>query len=236
MKSLLIAGTDTDTGKSVLTTALIAYWQTYYPERSFGVMKPIQSGVGDLELYLDLFTLDQSPESITPLYLQTPVAPPIAAEVENRIIDLAPIWQAFTRLQESKEWAIVEGLGGLGSPITHELVIADLARDWKLPTVLVVPVKLGAIAQTVANVALARQYRVPLIGLVLNCTHPCTPTEQEHWAPIHLIESLTQMPILGTIPYLENPRDLKQLTQAAANLDLERLFNPLKITGSIAPL
>lgn len=229
MKSLLIAGTDTDTGKSVLTTALIAYWQTYYKDRSLGVMKPIQSGVGDLELYLDLFTLDQSSESITPLYLQTPVAPPIAAEVENKTIDLAPIWQAFTRLQKSKEWVLMEGLGGLGSPITHELVIADLARDWKLPTVLVVPVKLGAIAQTVANVALARQYRVPLIGLVLNCTHPCTLTEQEHWAPIDLIESLTQMPILGTLPYLENPRDVSQLTQAAANLDLERFFNPLKI-------
>jgi hypothetical protein len=37
------------------------------------------------------------------------------------------------------------------------------------------------------------------------------------------------MPILGTLPYLENPRDVKKLTQAAANLDLERLFQPLKI-------
>ncbi len=222
--TLLIAGTDTAAGKTLLTTALIAYGQTCYPHRSLGLMKPIQSGVGDLEHYLTLFTLDQSPESITPLYFQTPVAPPIAAEVENRAIDLAPIWHTLTSLQKTKEWLLVEGLGGLGSPVTHELVVADLARDWHLPTVLVIPVKLGAIAQTVANVALARHYRVPLIGLVLNCIHPLSPLQQAQWAPIALIEALTQTPVLGTLPYLENPTDTHQLTQACAHLDLERFF------------
>jgi len=63
---------------------------------------------------------------------------------------------------------LVEALGGLGSPVSEEFTVADLA-EWRLPTVLVVPVKLGAIAQAVANVALARPSRVHLKGIVLNC-------------------------------------------------------------------
>ncbi|MFM6307510.1 MAG: ATP-dependent dethiobiotin synthetase BioD, partial [Dolichospermum sp.] len=84
MKTLLITGTDTEAGKTVVTTALAAYWQKYYPQRSLGIMKPIQSGIGDRELYQTLFSLEQSPEEITPLYFQAPLAPPIAAAKENR--------------------------------------------------------------------------------------------------------------------------------------------------------
>ena len=97
MNALLIAGTDTDAGKTVLTTALAAYWQTYCTSRRLGIMKPIQSGLGDRELYTRLFHLDQSPEEITPLYFQAPLAPPLAADREGRRIELELAWQGFAR-------------------------------------------------------------------------------------------------------------------------------------------
>ncbi|MGL5135229.1 MAG: AAA family ATPase, partial [Planktothrix sp.] len=91
-KTLLIAGTDTNVGKTVLTTALISYWQTYYLSRSLGVFKPIQTGQGDRELYTQLFTLNQSIEEINPLHFAAPLAPPIAAELEGKIVDLKLVW------------------------------------------------------------------------------------------------------------------------------------------------
>ncbi|MEW6498748.1 MAG: dethiobiotin synthase [Cyanobacteriota bacterium] len=224
MNVLLITGTDTGTGKTVLTSALAAYWQTYRPQESLGIFKPIQTGIGDCELYQQLFDLKQTPEQITPLHFQTPVAPPVAAEYEGRSVDLGLVWQAFNTLQQQRQWVLVEALGGLGSPITHELTVADLARDWRLPVVLVVPVKLGAIAQAVANVALARSSGVQLQGIILNCVQPCSEEEQRNWAPIDLIESLTNVRVLGTLPYLADPTDLSKLAQTASNLDLERLM------------
>ncbi len=119
---------------------------------------------------------------------------------------------------------LVEALGGLGSPVTYEITVADLARDWRLPVVLTVPVKLGAIAQAVANVALARQSRVHLQGIVLNCVQPCSLEEVADWAPRDLIQTLTHTPVLGTVPHLSDPADLSKLAQIAANLDLERLI------------
>jgi dethiobiotin synthetase len=229
LNALLITATDTESGKTLLTTALAAYWQKYCSARSLGIMKPIQSGVGDREWYQQLFTLEQSAEEITPLYFQAPLAPPIAAAQENRRVDLAVVWQAFTALCQRRDFVLVEALGGLGSPVTDELTVADLAGDWCLPTVLVVPVRLGTIAQAVANVALARQARINLVGIVLNCVQPRTDEEIANWTPADLIQSLTNIPILGCLPYLENPAELDKLAQVASNLDLECLLPFAKV-------
>ncbi len=225
MNVLLITGTDTETGKTVLTCALAAYLQTYRPQESLGILKPLQTGTGDRELYQNRFDLSQTLEEITPLHFQTPVAPPVAAEREGRLIDLGRAWQAFETLRQQRQWVLVEALGGLGSPITHELTVADLARDWRLPVVLVVPVKLGAIAQAVANVALARQSGIHLKGIVLNCVNSCSDQEIADWAPIDLIQSLTNIPVLGIMPHLADLADLSKLAQVASNLDLERLLS-----------
>ncbi|MEH2433427.1 MAG: dethiobiotin synthase [Nostoc sp.] len=223
LNTLLITGTDTEAGKTVLTTALAAYWQKYYPQRSLGIMKPIQSGIGDREWYQKLFTLEQSLEEITPLYFRAPLAPPIAAARENRQVDLAVVWQALSKLRSQRDFVLIEALGGLGSPITEELTVADLAGEWRLPTVLVVPVRLGAIAQAVANVALARQARINLKGIVLNCVQRRTDAEIADWTPPQLIQSLTNIPVLGCLPNLDSLTDLDKLAQVASDLDLEML-------------
>jgi len=187
-------------------------------------MKPIQAGVGDRELYNQLFSLEQSLAEITPLYFDLPLAPPIAAARAEQRVDLELVWQALVRLCGARDRVLVEALGGLGSPVSDELTVADIAADWRLPTVLVVPVRLGAIAQAVANVALARSTRVPLKGIVLNCIQPCSEQEIADWAPAELIQSLTCTPVLGCLSYLDDLSNLSKLAQAASNLDLEHLL------------
>jgi dethiobiotin synthetase len=98
--------------------------------------------------------------------------------------------------------------------------------------VLVVPVKLGAIGQAVANVALARQTGLEVRGLVLNCTQPSAVEAIAQWAPADLISRLTQVPVLGTLPYLSDPEDVSALSAIAANLALEAIWPmPLPISG-----
>lgn len=224
MAALLIAGSNTDSGKTILTAALIAYWQQYCWTYKLGVCKPVQSGVGDRELYRRMFDLKQTDEQLNPLWYKAPVAPPLAAAMEGKRVDLAKAWQVFSQLESEKDWVLVEGAGGLGSPITAEMTVAELAYQWRLPTVLVVPVRLGAIANSVANVALAEKTKIKLEGIVLSCTQPMTQSQLENWAPVELIESLTRVPVLGVLPYLKQVRDTEALSDAAAQLDLERLM------------
>lgn len=232
MSTLLIVATDTDAGKTVLTTALTAYWQKYRSRDTLALLKLMQTGVGDCETYQRLFSLSQPPETLAPLRFEAPLAPPVAAAKEGRAIDLAPVWQTLQRLQQDYEFVLVEALGGLGTPVTDELIVADLARDWQLEAVLVVPVRLGAIAQTVANVALARQAKVKLKGIVLNCNCVEAESRLDDLTPIDLIEALTHIPVLGTIPYLNDPNDLTELEKDASNLDLERLLPAQKYLAS----
>ncbi|ESA34425.1 dethiobiotin synthase [Leptolyngbya sp. Heron Island J] len=224
MSGLLVAATDTECGKTVLTCALVAYWRQYCSPRRLGVLKPVQSGIGDRELFQQVFNLEQSLEELNPVFYQAPLAPPIAAALENTIVDLTPAWQRYVALQNTCDWVLVEGLGGLGSPVTDELTVADLAADWRLPVVLVVPVKLGAIAATVANVALARQHRLQLQGIVLNCTTPEAEDKVEQLTPPDMISNLTRIPVLGVLPHFSDPTNIEQLSSAARTLSLEAIM------------
>ncbi|QDZ39281.1 ATP-dependent dethiobiotin synthetase BioD [Euhalothece natronophila Z-M001] len=225
MTTLLITGTDTEIGKTVVTLSLTAYWHKYCAWEKLGIMKLIQTGSpGDSHLYQQLFQWQQETALINPVSYQSPIAPPLAAEKENQPVNLTTIWEGLTTLQSQKEVVLVEALGGLGSPITFEMTVADIAAAWQLPIILVVPVKLGAIAQTVANVALARQHQVSIKGVIFNCVSAEAENNQHNWTPSELISNLCQVPILGTIPYLSNPSDLEKLAQVASNLELEYLW------------
>jgi dethiobiotin synthetase len=224
MTTLLIAGTDTDAGKTVVTTALVAYFLRYFPEKSSGLMKFMQTGIGDREWYEQIF--GQKLAIVTPLHFTAPLAPPIAAALEGRPIPLEIVWKALQDLQQHQDLVFVEALGGLGSPVTWELTVADIAGDWRLPTILVVPVKLGAIAHTVANIALARQQGIDIRGIVLNCVEPRTPQQIEEWTPIDLIQSLTRYPVIGVMPFVEDRSDFEKLASIVDHWQIDRCLKP----------
>jgi dethiobiotin synthetase len=224
MPSLLITSTDTEVGKTFTTCALAAYYQTHFPSKKLGIMKLIQCGSGDREIYADLFELDQSPSELNPLYFDAPLAPPLAAARAGRLIDLATAWQNLQNLQQRCDLVLIEGLGGLGSPVTAELTLADIAHEWRLPILLVVPVKLGSIGQTVANVALAAHTGVDLRGIILNCAQPVTDQDIADFAPADLIVNLTRKPVLGCLPYLQAAHSIENLAKAAASLEWEMML------------
>ncbi len=232
--SLLITGTDTNVGKTFVTTALVYYAQKYLTDSSLGLLKLMQTGIGDRELYEKLFgnleppaTSDDSKllKIATPLHFQAPLAPPIAADREGKTIDLSVVWQCLSKLQQQQDLVLIEALGGLGSPVTHELTVADLAAQWRLPTVLVVPIKLGAIAHAVANVALARSLKIDLRGIILSCCELYdSETELNSLAPEDLIESLTQVPVLGKLPFIEDLTAGDALAKIVSDWDWELMF------------
>ena len=232
--SLLITGTDTNVGKTFVTTALVYYAQKYLTDSSLGLLKLMQTGIGDRELYEKLFgnleptaTSEDSKllEIATPLHFQAPLAPPIAADREGKTIDLSVVWQCLSKLQQQQDLVLIEALGGLGSPVTHELTVADLAAQWRLPTVLVVPIKLGAIAHAVANVALARSLKIDLRGIILSCCELYdSETELNSLAPEDLIESLTQVPVLGKLPFIEDLTAGDALAKIVSDWDWELMF------------
>jgi len=222
-QTLLISGTDTEIGKTIVTSALLSYWRIYRTVEKIAVCKPLQAGPGDREWYSQVFDLSQPPETLNPLYYELPLAPPLAAKRAGKVIDLLPAWQAIQQLQTQFDWVLVEGVGSLGSPVTDELIVADIARDWRLPIVLVVPIRLGCVGQAVAHVALARQFGLDIRGIVLNATSVLSTEEIQQWAPIDMIQALTQVPVIGQVSHLSDPTNQTALADVASGWDLEAL-------------
>ncbi|PSB09732.1 ATP-dependent dethiobiotin synthetase BioD [Pleurocapsa sp. CCALA 161] len=230
MTTLLIAGTDTDVGKTFVTIALTVYWQKYRLNQDnngqnlLSIFKLMQTGVGDVELYQRLFADVAGIEIVPPLRFEAALAPPIAAAKEGRKINLKEVWEKFSIAEQKSQLVLLESLGGLGSPVTEELTVGDIAGDWRLPTVLVVPVKLGAIAHSVANVALARSLKIDLRGIILNCSQLEAVGRTEDLTPIGLIQSLTNVPVIGTLPYAKDWDNSDRIAQKVANWDLELIL------------
>jgi len=209
-KTLMIAGTNLGVGKSLLARSIAAYAHIHHPQKQVATLKLIETG-----------TQTPSPYAVT--HFPAALVPPLAAAQAEQKLDLGKLWQTYSVQQQQQDLLLVEGWGGLGDPITAELTGADLAKDWRLPTVLVVPVGAGAIGQTVAHVALARDHQIELVGIVFNCLQTYRAARLEELCSIDLIQPLVQVPILGIIPQLLATEDKSKLAQVASHLNLEIL-------------
>lgn len=217
MSNLLIVGTDTGVGKTILTAALAAY-ALRCGER-VAIVKCVQCGPGDGETYRALF--GEAVPVILPQVFAAPLAPPLAAEREGSAVDLARLWQCYSEARALTDWVLVEGVGGVGCPLTLDATVADLGRDWRIPAVLVAPVRLGAVGQIVAAVGYSRAVGLDLRAIVLSRAVEPLEGDPDDLAPVPLIENLCRLPVLGTLPRLSAEPDQSVLAAAAAGLWLE---------------
>ncbi len=104
--------------------------------------------------------------------LRAPISPHAAARLEGRIIDRDALVRAAPT---TGDLVIVEGAGGLLSPLNDELLMADLASALAFPLVIVVDDALGAINRALLTIEAARHRRLPIGAVVLNRTRPDDP-------------------------------------------------------------
>ncbi|MCH5285307.1 MAG: dethiobiotin synthase [Akkermansiaceae bacterium] len=188
-----ITGTDTEIGKTHTTCALLRDLRA----RGLNAMgfKPLACGdrsdpramraaVGDPTLSLDL---------INPIYLRAATAPYIAAELEQRPLQLTELTAAYHRLAEQYNPILVEGAGGWEAPLAPGLTMADLAAALALPVILVVANKLGAVNHTILTVQAIRARGLQCRAIILN--HIGEEWDAASVTNRRLIEEFTGIPV-----------------------------------------
>jgi dethiobiotin synthetase len=176
-RGLFITGSDTGVGKTYVT-ALIARSLRNRGLR-VGVYKPVASGCRSASGHLisdDAETLWQAAgcsgdlERVCPQRFAAPLAPHLAAAVEGKIVDSGLLRAGIEYWQERSDVILVEGAGGLMSPLTPDEYNADLALDLGYPLVIVVANRIGAINQALSTLIAAAKFQegLPLAGIVLN--------------------------------------------------------------------
>jgi dethiobiotin synthetase len=207
IRSILVTGTDTGVGKTLVSGGIAAALARRGID--VGVMKPFATGaarvggrlVSDDARFLQRAAGVEDPlDLINPSCLRPPLAPSMAAEVAGTKIDLKAVEGAWRVLKARHSTMIVEGVGGLLVPLSTGLTVADLARRWKLPLVIVTRPALGTINHTKLTVLAARSYKLKVLGLVINSAVAARRGLAERLNPAALAEE-TGLPILGEIPY-----------------------------------
>lgn len=192
---LFVTGTDTEVGKTYVTS-LIAAELTAAGKR-VGVYKPVASGCelyGDALVSSDAVLLRDaageplSLDAVCPQRFKAPVAPNRAAAMEGKQVNPQLLRTGVEPWLESFDIVLVEGAGGLLSPLSDDDYTADLAIDFAenygWPLVIVAPNRLGTINATLQTIITAKAYRsgVPVAGVVLNQVdeHPDISAASNH--------------------------------------------------------
>jgi dethiobiotin synthetase len=174
---LFITGTGTGVGKTYVA-ALIAR-ALRRAGRRVGVYKPVASGCetrGGQLASPDAVALWEAAgrpgtlEQVCPQLFAAPLAPPLAARAAGQLVDVRRLRDGIQPWRESSDVVLVEGAGGLMSPVSDDDYNADLAKDFGFPLVVVTANALGTINATLQTLITAGTYGngLPVAGIVLN--------------------------------------------------------------------
>ncbi|MDM7936597.1 MAG: dethiobiotin synthase [Cyanobium sp. CZS 48M] len=192
MTRLVVCGTDTDVGKTVVSALLVQGLGAHY-------WKPVQCGLeegGDTARVAALLGLtpSEAAERLLPeaYRFNHPVSPHWAAELEQRPIELERLALPLVRGP-----LVVETAGGLLVPLRLDSLQIDQISRWGLPVLLVARSGLGTLNHTLLSVEALRTRGIPLLGLVLNGPlHPDNPRTLETMTGARVLACLPPLPRL----------------------------------------
>jgi len=207
-----VTGTDTDVGKTRISTALL-HWLTQAGWRSAG-FKPVAAGTSlmdgdwvndDVRALREASSLPLTDAEVGPYQFETACAPHIAAALEHKTIDRAEILRTAHALATRADWLVIEGVGGFCVPLGPDWDSADLADDLKLPILLVVGLRLGCINHALLTAHAIRARGLRLAGWIGNCVSPAMPWLDENVATLQQRFESQNIPCLGLVPWLAQP-------------------------------
>jgi dethiobiotin synthetase len=174
--ALFVAGAHTDIGKTHVACALIR------AARARGIacdaFKPVLSDFDPAAAAASdagrlLAALGRPPgelDAISPLRFAAPLAPPLAARREGARLVMADVLERCRAwlAQSRAELKLLEGAGGLMSPIAEDGTALDLPGRLALPSVLVGGAYLGAVSHTLTALEVLRGRGLPVRAVVVS--------------------------------------------------------------------
>lgn len=165
--NFFVTGTDTEVGKTFFTALLIRALRGAGID-AVGFKPVVCGGWEDADALVAAADGAETRETTCPYHFSMPAAPLTASWAEERIIDPARIIEAYEKVAARHEMVIVEGVGGWRVPITADWSVADFAAKLKLPVIVVVKNRLGAINHTLLTLESIVRCGLECAGLVLN--------------------------------------------------------------------
>ncbi len=220
-----VTGTDTDSGKSLITAALLHKARTAEKLRTLG-LKPVASGChqtaegwrnSDAELLMSESTLTLEYDRINPFTFEPAIAPHIAAADVG--VDISPesVISALDFTQYAMaDFCLMEGAGGWRLPLGNNRYLSEVVAALGLPVIIVVNMRLGALNHALLTRDVIRMDGLEVAGWVANTAGKQMARYAENLASL---KEMMEVPCLGEVPHLAKPTP----AAIAAYLDLAPL-------------
>ncbi len=205
MKKLLVAGTDTGVGKTVVTGCLANF--LLKKGASVITQKWVETGSSegssqDIDSHLKMMGKDRKDFSryrslMAPYVFSFPASPHLASRLEAKSISCKKIKKAFLELSRSFDFVIAEAAGGVLVPLDSRHLLIDIAKDLSLPVLLVAENRLGSINHTLLSVEALRSRGMEILGIVFNNIKNCDKKILED--NVRIIRRLSGVSILGVL-------------------------------------
>ncbi|MEK0360636.1 MAG: dethiobiotin synthase [Nitrosopumilus sp.] len=226
MKSLFIAGTDTDVGKTYIAAGLAVTFRNMGID--VGVMKPFAAGRAQKKGYKseDIVILSKAakacdPEKlVNPQFFKIPASPYTAWKTLKTKPKISIILSSFKKLTKLHDMILVEGMGGIMTPILKDYYITNLIKEMKIPAVIVTRSKIGTVNHTIMTCKMCEKYKIPVKGIIINNFddgYPIPELKRD-------LQNLTGIKVLGSIPFIKNMSDTSLHRIFKKNIDLKTLI------------
>jgi dethiobiotin synthetase len=207
MKGIFVTSTDTGAGKTVVTGLLARYLS----EKGIRAItqKWIQTGKEqDIDMHLNLMNRKKQDFrgflfDMVPYKFRLPASPHLAAKHERRRIDKDTIFRSFLRLFSDFDFVVAEGTGGALVPYSGKNLLIDIARELKMPVLIVAENRLGVINHTMLTIEAIKRRNMKMAGIVFNAPAARVSKVILKDNP-EVIKRLSGEKILGCLPRLQD--------------------------------
>lgn len=209
MKRWFITGTDTEIGKTYVSSALIEHLVDK-GHRVAG-MKPVASGCvktadglrnEDALRLMAAANVELPYEVVNPYAFEPAIAPHIAAEKAGQEIDPALVSSRAESIEA--DYLIIEGVGGWCVPLGNGRMLVELARATADEVILVIGMRLGCINHGLLTAAQIERDGCILKGWIANHVDPDMQVQSEN---IKTLQALMPCPMLGSMPWVNSNKN-----------------------------
>ncbi|MGQ0792260.1 MAG: dethiobiotin synthase [Nitrosopumilaceae archaeon] len=227
LKSYFITGTDTDVGKTFVTAGIASAMKKMGID--IGIMKPFAAGaeqtIGyksqDVQLLSKAAQVNDAEELVNPYFFPIPASPFTAMQNLGLEIDIKIALNSFKKLSKMHDVLLVEGIGGIMTPILKNYFVANLIKEMDLETIIVTSSRIGTVNHIIMTIKMCHNYGIKVQGVIINnlnsSGYPTNELKRD-------IEELTNATVIGSIPYIKH-LDLEKISQIITNeIDLKSLI------------
>ncbi len=213
-KGIFITATGTDVGKTyvcgLILKKLIESGEnaTYYKAALSGAIESEHELIaGDAKAVFEKAGLDLNPNDYVSYIYKNPYSPHLAAQLEEKPLELSKVKLDYECLQRKYDYIIAEGSGGIVCPLRidekTQVMLTDVIKHLQLDIVIVAPAGLGSINSTVLTIKYAQNENLNIKGIILNQYDAQNPIHRDNREKLQILSGI---PVIAAVS--ENAEEL----------------------------